>query len=282
MFGYITVCKPELKIKDFYKYQSYYCGLCHTLKERFGLRGQMTLSYDMTFVAILLTSLYESETTFTTHHCIVHPVKKRGFSQNEMSAYAADMNILLTYYKFLDDWEDEKKKVALAASKLLKEKAKKVIKQYPRQSKAIRDCLKELAAYEASNETNLDLVSGCFGHLMEELFIYKQDEWEQDLRRFGFFLGKFIYLMDAYDDLQEDLKKGGYNPLISLYNEEAYEEKCRQILTMMMSECSMAFERLPCLVDADILRNVLYAGVWTKYNQIQEKQKEEKEQKNDK
>ena len=84
--------------------------------------------------------------------------------------------------------------------------------------------------------------------------------------------------MDAYDDLQEDLKKNRYNPLISLYQGEAYDETCLQILNMMMAECSLEFEKLPCLQDADILRNILYAGVWTKYSQLQTKRKEEKEQ----
>lgn len=117
---------------------------------------------------------------------------------------------------------------------------------------------------------------------MEELFIWKEDEWESILRRFGFFLGKFIYIMDAYEDLAEDLKKNRYNPLISLYNGNVYEETCLQILTMMMGECSLEFEKLPCLQDADILRNILYGGVWTRYRLMQEKQKEKKEETHDK
>lgn len=76
MFGYVTIYKPELKVKDYYKYKAYYCGLCRTLKESFGFRGQMTLTYDMTFVTILLTSLYEHKMKNSKHHCAVHPVKK--------------------------------------------------------------------------------------------------------------------------------------------------------------------------------------------------------------
>lgn len=279
MFGYITIYKPELKVKDYYRYKAYYCGLCHSLRDRFGGSGQITLSYDMTFVVILLSSLYEKEPESSMKRCMVHPVKKIQVLQNSFSGYCADMNILLTYYHFLDDWQDEKSLGALVGARALKTKAKQVISRYPRQAKAIRSSLRQLAGYEKRGETNLDLVAGSFGRLMEELFVWRKDEWEESLRRFGFFFGKFIYLMDAYDDLQEDLKKNSYNPLIGLYRGNAYEETCRKILNMMMAECSLEFEKLPCLMDADILRNILYAGVWTKYSRIQEKRKEEKEQK---
>lgn len=277
MFGYITICKPELKVKDYYRYKAYYCGLCHSLREQFGSTGQMTLSYDMTFLVIFLGSLYEMEPKSSMCRCKVHPVKKQQILQNRITDYCADMNILLTYYHFLDDWQDEKSLPALFGARALKTKAKKVILRYPRQAKAIRSSLKKLASYEKRMETNLDLVAGSFGHLMEELFIWKQDEWEENLRRFGFFFGKFIYLMDAYEDLPEDLKKNRYNPLISLYNGDTYEETCLQILNMMMAECSLEFEKLPCLQDADLLRNILYAGVWTKYSQIQGKKEKEQE-----
>ena len=98
--------------------------------------------------------------------------------------------------------------------------------------------------------------------------------WEKDLRVIGFFLGKFIYIMDAYEDLEEDLKERNYNPLRELSKSKNYEEKCREILCMMIAESSAAFEKLPCLLDADILRNILYAGVWTKYNKLQKKKEE--------
>lgn len=109
MFGYVTICEPELKIKDFKAYKACYCGLCKSLKEYYGSLGQLTLTYDMTFVILLLTSLYETELKQSMHRCKVHPVKKQTMLQNEFSEYAADMNILLSYYHLKDDWQDEKK-----------------------------------------------------------------------------------------------------------------------------------------------------------------------------
>ena len=113
---------------------------------------------------------------------------------------------------------------------------------------------------------------------MEELFLYREDIWEKNLRKMGFFLGKFIYLMDAYEDLPDDLKKDKYNPLRKIYAEPEYEERIRQILCMMIAESTAEFERLPCLVDVDILRNILYDGVWSRYNKIQMKKREEKKE----
>ena len=106
MFGYITICKPELKIKDFEKYRGYYCGLCQDLKKRYGRSGQLTLSYDMTFLILLLSSLYEPDTQLSSCKCVAHPFEAHPTRQNIFTEYAADMNLLLSYYKCVDDWED--------------------------------------------------------------------------------------------------------------------------------------------------------------------------------
>ncbi len=281
MFGYVNIYKPELKMKDFYKYKAYYCGLCKTLKNRYGRFGQMTLSYDMTFLIILLTSLYESETVRQQNRCIVHPVKKHDTLVNEITGYVADMNIALSYYHLLDDWQDEKSITGLAGSLALKRAYKKISKQYPRQCGVIRDCLNRLQVCEKKNETNMDLVSRCFGELMAELFVYRQDMWEASLRKTGFYLGKFIYILDAYDDLEKDLKNNSYNPLAGFSKDEDLEEKCRTMLNMMMAQASGEFEKLPCLLDVDILRNILYEGVWTKLETIKSRDTKRKEHKND-
>ncbi len=274
MFGYVTIYKPELKMKDFYQYKAYYCGLCKTLKERYGRFGQMTLTYDLTFLIILLTSLYERELTREGHHCIIHPLKKHEMVWNEISEYAADMNIALTYHHFLDDWEDEKNLSGFLGTFVLRHKYKRIYKQYPRQCEKIVECLKTLQVCEKNEESNLDQVSRSFGELMAELFVFRQDQWEEPLRRLGFFLGKFIYFMDAYEDLEKDKKKGNYNPLKSLAKKESYEADCENILVMMMAECTSAFEKLPCLLHGDILKNILYEGVWVKYDKIQTEKKE--------
>lgn len=281
MFGYVIINKPELKIKDFYKYKAYYCGLCKTLNSKYGRFGQMALSYDMTFLIILLTSLYESNTTREQNKCIIHPVRKHDTLCNEMTEYVADMNIALTYHHLLDDWQDEKSVPGLAGAKILKKKYKKIYKKYPRQCGEISRCLDQLLECENINQMDIDIVSRCFGELMSELFTYRQDMWEEKLRKIGFYLGKFIYILDAYDDIEKDIKHSSYNPLLQVYKKDTFDIDCRNILTMMMSECSNEFEKLPCLIDVDILRNILYEGVWTKFNKIHDERMKRKEPKNE-
>ena len=275
MFGYVTVCEPELKVKDLKKYRAYYCGLCRTLKEDYGFMGQMTLTYDMTFAVILLSSLYETTTKHEEHRCKVHPAKRQHMLQNEITSYAAAMNVLLAYYHMEDDWQDDRKVSSLMTKSLIQGKAKKIIEKYPRQSEIIRKSLKVLAECEHENSMDIHRAAGGFGRLMAELFVWKEDIWEKTLRKMGFYLGKFIYLMDAYEDLPEDRKKNRYNPLKELAKRPDYEAQMEQILRMMIAESTVRFEQLPCLVDVDILRNILYDGVWNHYNKIQMKKRED-------
>lgn len=275
MFGYVTAYEPELKVKDLKKYKAYYCGLCRELKMRYGSLGQLTLTYDMTFLILLLTSLYESETESFMHRCKVYPVKRQMMLKNEFTEYAADMNLILAYYHLKDDWTDEKKPGGFLGICALRHKVKKVVERYPRQSRAIQRELRQLAVYEKKEETGIDELAGCFGRLMAELFVYKKDCWEERLRGIGFYLGKYIYIIDAYEDLDKDRKKGSFNPFIGLAENEDYEEKIRQMLCMMMGECTARFEGLPCILDVDILRNILYDGVWKCYRKLQDKKLEE-------
>ncbi len=247
------------------------------LRERYGITGQLTLTYDMTFVIMLLSGLYEPPTKVGTSRCIVHPVRKQPVRKNEVTEYAADMNVFLAYYKCVDDWKDEKKVLRLAYSKLLKNKDKKAEALWKKKTDAIVGYLNEISAMEKAGETDIDRISGCFGRVMEEILAWKEDQWEPSLRRMGFYLGKFIYLMDAYEDVEDDLEKGNYNPFATDYIMEGFQDRVRQILIMMMAEASREFEKLPIIKYADILRNILYSGVWCRFETVSEKRKEKQE-----
>ena len=270
MFGYIIVNKQELKFREFDVYQSYYCGLCQSLKERFGRRGQLTLSYDMTFVALLLSALYDEPVESSTCKCVAHPFEAHATSRSVFTDYAADMNLLLSYYKCLDDWTDERKWKGRLRAAALRGRDKMVEARYPEKAEHIYTLLEHIHLYEKAQEPDVDLASGCFGEIMGEILACRKDEWEDALRRMGFFLGKFIYLMDAYEDMEKDEKDGNYNVFLlrrkKLSDDEAFEQEAYQILQMMMAECSRIFEKLPILEHAEILRNILYSGVWLKYN----------------
>lgn len=271
MFGYITINKPEIRFKDFYRFRSYYCGLCSELKRRHGNAARMSLGYDMTFLIILLSGLYDTETEADAFRCIAHPFRKRARRVNEFTKYAADMNILLTYYKCMDDWNDEKKFTRLLYAALIKRKAKKTAAVYNHKSEILKEELKRQSALEAAGCRDIDEISGCFGNIMAELFAYKKDIWEPHLRRMGFFLGKYIYLLDAYDDVFEDEENKCYNPFVDVCHDSDFDERAERILRMMISESASAFEMLPVDDNMEILRNVIYSGVWRSFEIIRMK-----------
>ena len=275
MFGYIVVNEQELKIREFHLYRSYYCGICMDLKEQYGQTGRLTLSYDTAFLALLLTSLYEPGETERTIRCAVHPFEKHKVRQNEYTRYAADMGIILSYYSCLDDWDDERdaKKKMMAAA--LKKKCEAASRRYPEKAALIKEKLRELHELENSvRETDsvpspaalLDRAGGIFGGLMAEIFDYRRDFWSAALKRTGFYLGKFIYILDAYDDMEKDKKSDSFNPLVMFGEKPDLKNYVQGILTMTISECTAAFETLPIVENVDILRNILYSGVWCKFN----------------
>ena len=277
MFGYIVVHKPELKVKEYETYRASYCGLCHSLKKQSGRIGQLTLSFDMTFLALLLTGLYEPEKVTKSARCIAHPVEKHFYRENRYFDYAADMNVLLTYYKCMDDWQDEHKPLRYAYAGILKNCGNMHMSAYPEKIQRIRNALEELSSLEKQGETDVDRVAGCSGRIMEEILAFRKDVWESSLRRLGFYLGKFIYILDAYDDVEKDAENGNYNPFLEKYKIEGFEEEVRRLLMMMLAECCREFEKLPILRYGDILRNILYSGVWCRFAAIGQKRREERE-----
>lgn len=273
MFGYVRIRKPELKVKDYEVYHGFYCGLCSQLKRQYGFLGQVTLTYDMTFLVLLLSSVYDVPVEKTTERCIVHPAKKHLRLTNEMTEYAADLNMILSYHHLKDDKEDEGSKKAWLGMKLYHGKKKRASLKYARQNKAICHALEELSALEKSGQNDLFLLANCFGNLMAEIFIYKEDAFSQYFHDLGFHLGRFIYIMDAYDDLETDKEKGCFNPLLTHSSKDGYEAWVEGVLLDEIAAASAAFQKLPCLEYTDILGNILYAGVWNRYDDIQTEKK---------
>ena len=279
MFGYININQKELSEENRKAYQAYYCGLCRRLKTNCGAKGQMLLNYDMTFLIVLLTGLYELENETSEVICALHPTKKRTVWMNKATDYAADMNLILAYHNLIDDWKDDKAYPKKALAKMLDKDYNRIKSKYPRQVNAIETYMCKTEEVEKRQESNLDLVAGLTGEMLGEVFCWREDEWTEELRTLGFYMGKFVYLMDAYEDYDADVAKNAYNPLafVRKEQEQDLDTWCKLLLTSMMSECAKSFERLPILMHADILRNVLYSGVWTKYEYLQLKKRKTEE-----
>ena len=278
MFGYVTVNKDELKIREWNRYRAYYCGLCHSLKETAGTKARLTVSYDMTFLTMLLDDLYDCEKREGQRRCVVHPVKKQLMLSNNALDYCADVSALISYYDLRDGWEDERRVDRLAESALLRSAALRAGERLERQRRAVADYVEKLHEVERSNDANLDAAANLTGELMAELLVMKPGLYERDLREMGFYLGKFIYLCDCYEDIERDIKKKSYNPLIERSKSPQFEEDCRAMLGDMMARAALAFERLPVIEDAEIMRNILYSGIWQRFEHASEQRKAKQEQ----
>lgn len=271
MFGYVTINSAELTADAKERYQAYYCGLCSALGKRYGAVGRTTLSNDMTFLWILLSALYEPDATERAGRCAVHPVRQKRYIDNEISSYIADMNIALSYHKSKDDWADENRAAGYVYARLLRGAYERIEQRYPRKCEVIASSLAELTKLERTEGTQVDAPANLTATMLGEVFAYREDYWEKPLRAMGEALGRFIYLMDAYEDLPTDRRKKNFNPLLGVSEAEDYEALCKDALMMLLAECTDAFEILPIIQDVDILRNILYAGVWTRYAAIQAK-----------
>lgn len=273
MFGYVVINKQELKFKEYDEYRGFYCGLCQSLKDRYGFSGQVSLNYDMTFLSILLSALYEEDIKENKSHCIIHPFKKQLKYINKYIDYCADMTILLSYYKCKDDIEDEKKIGSYIEASLLKKQIKKLEQQYSSKCHLIKEFINVSSDMEKENIQDIDTIANQSGKMLSEIFAYKEDEWSKSLREVGFYLGKFIYLIDAYEDVEKDIKQDNFNLFKNIYQNADFDAYIEDLLSLMISSCANAFETLPIFEYRDILRNILYSGIWTKYEMIKERKK---------
>lgn len=274
MFGYVTANLKELTKEQYDRYGGVYCGICREIRTRASQTARLGLSYDMAFLALLLMSLYEPEEETGPLHCGVHPFRRRDWVDNAYVRYAADMNVALAYYNFLDDWNDDGRQTARLLANKFGKTLPRIEADYPRQCKAISDCITQLSALEKGGCANPDEPAGLFGRLMGELLVYREDLWADILRQVGFHLGRFIYLADAAVDYRKDKMKGKYNPFIAMGSDEDWV-RWEEYLVLAMGRCTYNYEKLPLVQDKALLDNILYSGVWMNFRGKGAKAREE-------
>jgi hypothetical protein len=261
MFGFVTANIKELSKEQTARYSAVYCGICRQIRERSSQSARLGLSYDMAFLALLLMSLYEPEETGGSRACALHPIRPRAWVNNACIQYAADMNVALAYYKAMDDWQDDRTLSAQIKAKMFGRNYAQLEERYPRQCKAIAECIARISQLEKENCANPDLPANAFGTLMGELLVYQEDLWSDTLRRMGMALGRFIYLADAAADYPRDKRKGKYNPYIAMNTGENWT-LWDEHLVLAMGSCTHEFEKLPLVQDKELMDNILYSGVW--------------------
>ncbi|MGI6085544.1 MAG: DUF5685 family protein [Acetivibrionales bacterium] len=281
MFGYVETDKPELKIIEFDIFQGYYCSLCKTLGRRYGQVSRLTLNYDLAFLYVLLDSMNPLPVGGKKQRCIAHPLKKRFIIfSNIFAEYSSDMNIILMYYNLKDKWNDDKNIPGGTGALALKGAFKKAKKRHTEKCESIENHLKALAELEKQGCDSIDEVAEEFAYIMREIFECEHIEDESDRKALGWMgynLGRWIYILDAYDDIEKDIKQKSYNPLVRQFGykgedtgsfKESIREKVNFTLTYSLSEAEKAYSLLSIEKNKGILDNILYSGLIVKTDKV--------------
>jgi hypothetical protein len=217
MFGYVRYSKLDLTYREHNRYKAYYCGFCRQIKQNFGEITRLTVNYDLVFLAILLSGIYGATDNSEELLCFLKPLKKKKIIRNAYIDYASFINVLLVYYKCMDDYADNNSLIARLGAVVLYKNFAKARAKYPDKEKILREGLQKIQQLESSEKACLDDLSEIFGSIFGELYVYSNhDENAAILRRIGYLIGKFIYILDCYDDLPQDIKKKRFNPLIGI------------------------------------------------------------------
>ena len=264
MFGYIVPQKSELRVKELAQYNAYYCGLCATIGSRFGQAARLTLNYDSTFIAMLLTGLSDrAPEPCVMRHCGYKPFqKKRLFAQtSEALAFSADLNLALAWYKLQDDWQDEKKVRAGIGKEALHCAEKRVSAERPKMVKAISAGIDELSELERTRCDVLDAPADCFARMMRSAACTDAPLADERLRpalgALLYNIGKWVYLADAWEDRARDARTDAYN-VFNLTGADA--ARAGFLMHYSLNEAIKAYELLDIAVNREILDNILYNG----------------------
>ena len=266
MFGYLSANRDFLTPEEDARYRGAYCGLCRSLRERYGQLAGLTLNYDLCFLILLLQSLYEEGENSGEEGCPVHPIKGRAWWSSGLTDYAADMNIALSFLKLRDDWDDDGRLTALAASGALHSAYQSILRQYPRQCSAMKQGIDRLHRLEQEKREDPDEAAEAFALIMAEVFVFREDRWATSLRELGGALGRFLYVLDACMDLDADAFHNRYNPFRRYYGLPGNGIFFEKILRMILGDGLRAFDRLPLVADTGILKNILFSGLWTAFS----------------
>ncbi len=286
MFGYVTPLKSELKFKEFEYFRSYYCGLCNEIKREYGNIPRFCLNYDLTFIGFLLDGLYSTPLNLDSIKCLRHPNKKIIITkQTNALNYCANLSILLFDYKLTDNIKDDKSIKSKIFKFLLSSSSKKSLLKLESLSDKISNNITILSNLENSKQiSSLDEITHPFSDIMGSIllnFPYKFEDDSEILRKnlysLGYFIGKWIYLIDALDDLKEDMDNNNFNPYNVLYNSNSLDFNklilsCINEIDFYISNClvncSELLKNIPFKKHYSIIDNVINLGMINKYYEV--------------
>ena len=266
MFGYVKVCKDELKIKDYNLYRALYCGICcKANKKYFGNIPRFTTNYDMTFLAAVLCAVADGDYKVSTERCILHPLKKRPVAYDSAAIdYAAFAGVILSYMKLSDDKADDKNAAAALGMAFLGCANRKAAAKFGALREHISVNLQKLNRLEKENCDDTDAVADCFADLMGNIFTpdFAPESQKKQLYYLGYYIGRWIYLIDAIADFEKDKQKGSYNPYVLKYKSLNKEKENLELsMTFTLENAAAAYELLDRKRNKGILDNIIYVGL---------------------
>ena len=268
MFGYVKACKPELKVKEYETYKAVYCSLCKKLGKSYGILSRFTLSYDFTFYALLNMALKTDACDITRKACTCNPLKKCQYlsNLNDMKMPAA-ASMILCYFKLMDNIEDEtgfKKFKYILVKPFIVSAYKKASRLYPELDNVAKNYIENQNRIEKENCNNIDMAAEPTANCLAQMFrLLSNDELQKRcLDRVGYSIGRYIYILDAAVDLEEDIKLKRYNPLKEMHQRGEYsKEFIAGQLNICVGEAAKAYELLDIKKFKNILDNLIYLGL---------------------
>lgn len=263
MFGYVRPFRPELKCKDYDLYKATYCGLCRCLRRRYGLIAPMFLNFDFTFLALLL---WEPEETFTPcrGRCHGNPLRKLPMCPDSPALeLAADESVVLSWWKLRDSVRDDgfwRGLPARALSTVLGPAYRRAARRRPEFDQTVRGCLEELNALEKESCPSLDRTADTFARLLQGA-APGDGERRRVLSQLLYHLGRWIYLADARDDLEEDKLSGRYNPVAARYGPAGDDEALRLTMDNSLELVGAALQLGEFGCRKPLLENIVYLGL---------------------
>lgn len=263
MFGYVRPFPPEMKCREFDLYRATYCGLCRCLRQRYGWIAPMFLSYDFVFLCLLL---WEAEEGFRPckGRCHANPLRKKTMCPNSPALeLTADESVILTYWKLRDSVADEKGWKRLGARLFvlsLRDAYRKAAKFRPRFNAAVQEKLSALSRLEKENCPSIDRTADTFACLLRDAAALEVGE-NRVLEQLLYHVGRWIYLIDARDDLVEDQAQGSYNPLVLRYGPHGDDTALKQTLDHSLDLAGAALQLGEFGCRKPILENIIYLGL---------------------
>lgn len=295
MFGYVRICKPELKVRAYEEYRAVYCSLCKTIGKEYGVAARALLNYDVTFY-ILLRDCAESGVVpvpeYKKGRCPFNPAKRCNYQTNCGESYqaAAALTVILSYHKVRDNIEDGRGFKKIAASLVypaIWANYKKAKKRYPRFAEIAETAMRAQSKLEQAGCASTDEAAHPSAQALAALFTEHMEDGAQKrvVARIAYCLGRWVYLMDAYDDMRGDFQTGAYNPFLLKYtvaeasalSADPLQEEVLRSLHMTANEAAISFSLLDGVVHREVLENILQDGLETATQTVQRKYKEVKQ-----